>query len=410
MTRITLKEARRLFLYSQGLWPQPARRFRTVLEAIGALAGVQYDPNPVISQSHYMVLWNRVPGFCEADLDQAAYSEYTVLEGTFLNKNLFYVPAAEFHVYNQATRSISRWGRSRAEVEELAAVSPESWRAVEQVADCLGRFGPLTRNQIFERLDWQEGYRRVADLARVGTPIPVHEWICTPVGALRLLMWSGEVLIAGRIPGRFREPLFALRTALPLAVRLGPVPDEQEAHAELVRRLVHAYGITRPRHLARLTGYKVAEVQRLMKEQAARYGDLIPVTVQETGREIYWVVASVLEAVQTAAASFSGPQASLLTPLDNAVRDRTFLEALFGYTFEMEYFQKKGMRWQLSVLIDDEFRGFVDCKADRPRGRLLVRELSPADPNCDWIPLLQRRLMELCHYHGCSEVVLPGER
>ena len=403
--QITLREARRLFLYSQGLWPQPGRRFRGVTEAVGALAGVQYDPNPVISQNHYMVLWNRLPGFREADLDQAAYREYTVLEGTFLKKNLFYVPTAEFQLYGQATRSISRWGRSRAEVEGMAATSPESRRAVEQVADCLGRFGPLTRMQLFERLGWQEEYRRVAELARIGTPIPVGEWVCTPVGALRLLMWRGEVVIADRAPGAFREPLFHLRAALPVAVDLGSVPGEQEARAELIRRLTRAYGITLPRHLAALTGYKVAEARALLEEQAARSGDLVPAAVRETSRQSWWVDARGLEAVRAAGAESTEPHVCLLTPLDNAVRDRVFLEGLFGYTFEMEYFQKQGMRWQLSVLVDEEFHGFVDCKADRVQGRLLVREQRLTHPQGEWISLLRRRLEELARYHGCSEVV-----
>ena len=44
-------------------------------------------------------------------------------------------------------------------------------------------------------------------------------------------------------------------------------------------------------------------------------------------------------------------------------------------TFRVEYFQKKGTKWHLNILYNDEFLGFLDPKMDRTKRNFVVKNL-----------------------------------
>ena len=67
---------------------------------------------------------------------------------------------------------------------------------------------------------------------------------------------------------------------------------------------------------------------------------------------------------------------ALLNPLDPFLRQMSWVRSLFGYSFEKEYFRKKGMKWQLSILLDTEFVGFFDPKAERKQKTMQIKELA----------------------------------
>ncbi|AZR74349.1 hypothetical protein BBF96_13705 [Anoxybacter fermentans] len=112
---LTLEEARALVIYSQLL--SENSKLKNPIEVVCVLTEVQYDPNPVVSQNHYLVLWNRIPDFKEEDLDRAAYHERTLIEVYAMRHNKFFVPTDEFILYRKATRQIRRWGGSDADRE-----------------------------------------------------------------------------------------------------------------------------------------------------------------------------------------------------------------------------------------------------------------------------------------------------
>ncbi len=77
---------RSLILTSQHL----TRRTAAPVEKITSdICGLQYDPNPTIHLNHYMMLWNRKQGFTTADLDAAAYRDFTITEAFAFKRNMF---------------------------------------------------------------------------------------------------------------------------------------------------------------------------------------------------------------------------------------------------------------------------------------------------------------------------------
>jgi len=100
----------------------------------------------------------------------------------------------------------------------------------------------------------------------------------------------------------------------------------------------------------------------------------------------------------------------LLSPFDNLTRDRKWLNEIFQYTFDIEYFQKKGMRWQVSILCDNEFLGFIDAKMDRPRRTFIIKEFAPNKHVAEkaWIKVF-RKIVDLASFHKATSIKIAYE-
>jgi hypothetical protein len=383
--------------------------------AVGLLVGVQYDPNPVVSQNHYLVLWNRLPGFAEGDLDRAAYQERTVTEcAAALKRNMFFVRTCDLALVRAATRGIRRWGTSNAEAEEQVGSDPEARRAEESVLAALERVGPLTRERLWAVMGLEEDWRRYREEAQTGLPAPGG-----PVAALSRkcfrafsrLARRGDLVVTARLPGAFRPPVYGLSSRLLPDTARGE-PDETTARRWLIRGLLDSYGVATGSLLTFVSGLAGVEVRALLAE-AVQTGEATPVEIRggpgvRTGRA--WASPAALDQAggNRAGAGDRGREAppfcALLPPLDNALRHLPSIKALFGYSFEMEYFKKKGMRWQLSALIGEAFAGWVNCAADRRAGVFRVRSRELGELESGTWAILRTRVEELARFHGAKSV------
>jgi uncharacterized protein YcaQ len=96
---------------------------------------------------------------------------------------------------------------------------------------------------------------------------------------------------------------------------------------------------------------------------------------------------------------------ALLTLMDNLIRDRKWLSQLFGYVFEVEYFQKKGMRWHVNILYNDEFVGFIDPKIDRPKKLFIIKDIAMKREldDIDWKKIVNR-IVEFACFHDSEAI------
>jgi uncharacterized protein YcaQ len=125
----------------------------------------------------------------------------------------------------------------------------------------------------------------------------------------------------------------------------------------------------------------------------------------ESLRGFHWVMIEDLDKLgtETGGEDF----VALLTLMDNLIRDRKWLRQLFNYTFEVEYFQKKGMKWHVNILCNNEFVGFINPKFDRSRKLFLVRDmmLKRKLGSEEWEKVLER-IEELASFHNAEEIKL----
>ncbi|AZR73740.1 hypothetical protein BBF96_10295 [Anoxybacter fermentans] len=390
---LTLEEARALAICSQHL--SENSKLKDPVEVVRALAGVQYDPNPVVSQNHYLVLWNRIPEFKEEDLDRAAYHERTLIEVYAMRRNKFFVPTDEFILYRKATRQIRRWGGSDADREAKECTS-EDKRAEDMVVQAFAKNGPMVQEQLWTNLRHYEEWKDYVKRTRSGQKVKAPPLI----SAFYRMLRRGDVIVADRLPGTFRQPVFGLKDLL----IPGPWPNEnvteEEATRWLVLRILKAYGITDRSHIAYITGLPSKKVEEALEYH--RKQGLAATASIEGIRGQWWVIPDWQMVIEK---NNNHRKISLLSPLDNFVRNRKWLNKLFNYTFTMEYFQKKNMKWQLSILFGSDFVGYVDCKADRKKNQFLVKSAEIKCKSKCLSAALDNSLLNLAKFHGLSKII-----
>ena len=382
MLQLPAKKARRLVLRKQWLTASnPGAKPRTLVEVASGLASVQYDPLPVIAPNHYMVFWNRLSigggTFHFDELDEALYQSHTLMEFFGLRRVTSIIPSSEFPLYRSAARLALEQGWTRRLQRRIHSATAR--RLLERVR----REGPVTKRD----LESEEERKLLYALFRL---VP-------------------EVVIVKRRPGLFREAEYAWGPEAMPHVDFETQMELDEAVSQLLLRVVRAFGLCTARHAAFWLGCRVREVDPYMRRLVGQE-QLVPVRVGEQ-RSIFYATPEDLEWLEATWGRDEGSAASnevhLLTPLDNLVRDRIWLARLFGYTFRIEYFQVKGMRWHTSILVGEEFVGFIDPKADRRSQEFIVKEVvlrRQLDPPS--VEAILTRFLELAAAHRCSQVRL----
>jgi len=355
---IPLSSAQFLVLKKQRLVPSTQGKSKeSIVSIVKSLCGIQYDPLPVIAQAHYITLWNRVQGFRESWLDSLLYEERKLTEFMLMRQTLNIVPTEELPFYYQGTRGVARAG----------------W--IQQVID---KSESETSKEIL---------RKVKEKGEI-SPKDFH------YAAFRPLFYSGKIFIVRREMGVFRMPYYSLFSNHFPYLKLESV-EEPIARRYLVLKTLSAYGISSSRHIAYWIGYKVKETEEILRELEQE--SLITKVKIEGSRELHWIGIEDLNKLE--ANTDKEDFVALLTLMDNLVRDRKWLQQLFGYTFDVEYFQKKGMKWHVSILYNNEFLGFINPKIERPRKLFIIRDivLRRELENDEWQRVLER-INELANF------------
>lgn len=361
---IPLSTARNLVLRKQRLTPSTqGKSKRDVVEVVKSLCGIQYDPLPVIAQAHYVTLWNRVRGFREEWLDSLLYEERRLIEFMLMRQTLNIVPTEELPYYYQGTRSVIRAGWIQTVIDKK---EEDESREILQKVKAKGEVSPKDFHY----------------------------------AALRPLFYSGETFIARREKGVFRMPYYRLFSHNFPNLRLQSI-DEVTARKYLVLKTLSEYGVSPSRHIAYWIGYKVKETEEILQELEKE--SVITKVKIEGLRGFHWITVEDFDKLKTDVGEEDF--VALLTLMDNLVRDRKWLRRLFNYTFEVEYFQKKGMKWHVNILHNNEFLGFINPKIDRPRKLFVIKDivLKQKLANEEWKKFLER-IEELASFHNAKAI------
>ena len=359
---VTLLEAQNLVLKKQRLVPSLRGASKEdVVDVVKDLCGIQYDPLPVIAQAHYITLWNRVKGFKEDWLDSLLYKERRLIEFMLMRQTLNIVTTEGLPYYFQSTRSVTRNG----------------W--IQSVID---RKEDETSKEILQK---------ISEKSEV-SPKDFH------YAAFRPLFFSGKIFIFRRNKGIFRMPYYCLFSDYFPNIELQSV-DEATARKYLVVKTLSAYGVSPSRHIAYWIGYKVKETEEILQE-LEKEGIVTKVEIGDL-RGLYWISVEDFDKLEKE--TLKEDFVALLTLMDNLIRDRKWLQQLFNYTFEVEYFQKKGMKWHVNILQNHEFLGFINPKIDRPRKIFIIKDivLKRKLEDGEWERVLER-IKELAQFHNAK--------
>jgi len=313
-----------------------------VLEVIGKLGSIQFDPIAVAGRNHDLMLHARVAGYEPAWCD-GLYERRKIFETT--NKALSFIPASEFPWYRvNAGRKGPRF--HAAALKENAAVA-------ERVLERIRADGPLSS------ADFEHESGRTKN------------WFGVPENAVRSVLEAytvaGDIGLARR-EGNVRY-YDVIERLLPAKLLAQEVPErEQLRHKQLSRHRAHGLlgaggaGGT----FARIAN---PDVRKELHQELVELGALVPVEVEGL-RGKRFVVAE--ERGQLEAPPEPPPSVAFIAPFDSLLWDTVLLERLFGFEFVWEgFFKPEKRRWGyyvLPILFGDRFVGRIEPRIDREQG------------------------------------------
>ena len=322
---------------------------RRVAAKLGVL---QMDAVNVLVRAHYLPLFARLGPYDPGALDAFTYRD----------KALFEYPGHALSLLTIDHHPLMRWRmeqhRSHWDVVRKA-IEARRPGYVDLILGEIQESGPLSWTDLSDpgRIERRESKYAESSLAW-------WRWSMAK-DVLTHLSRVGQLAVAGR---RNFEALYDLPDrVIPADVLAMPVPEEADAHRELVRRALLALGVG--------TAKDIADYYRLsMKVTRARLKDLVDggaaeVVEVEGWTEPAWMVAG-------AKPPKSMEAHALVSPFDSLIWERKRSERVFDYKVSFEIYVPPAKRvygyYVLAFLMGDRFAARVDLKADRARRVLMV--------------------------------------
>jgi len=397
--QITINDARKLILSGQCLLKKDKNQ---VVQVVSDLSGIQYDPCPILHLNHYLALWSRVPGFRAADYDRIAYEEGALAEANLFKRNLFIAPACELDLYNTATENVLRWGNSRAQEKqarqgkELSAEEETLRRAFHEIHAC-------TKSDLWAQLGLTQEWKAYTAERKQGQ----HQHFLPIFQTFFGMRITNDIIVCNRLSGTFREPVFTLRADFLKEKSAAVEISNTDAIETVLYKLICAFGITDATHMKAISGWSAEDIAAAVA--SLRLRELICDIKVESRKKSYVAASKSLTVLQQPEAAETN-EVTLLSPMEGMIRDKRWLNAFFSYSFAFEYFKKKGMKWPLSILSQNELAGFADCSFDRKKKRFIVKELDIQKEKAVDKDALYRSLCSLASFHDADELFILGEK
>ena len=357
MDSLSRAQARRIALAAQGFRDRPhaTATMRTLERAVRRTGVLQVDSVNVLQRAHFMPLYSRIGPYdrdllhCASQRRPRRLVEYWAHVQALMPVDLWPVMQPRMDHYRTER---GKWGFTADPDLEPRILAAVAARGPVTARDLDAEFSGPRRTEHWG-WNWSDA-RRVLDY----------------------LFLVGDVAIAGR-NGSFEVVYDLPERVLPPEVLAAPTPTAEEAARELVRRAARSHGVATARDLA---DYYRMPLQPARKEggpvgattaiaDLVEAGELLPVRVEGRAQPAYLH--------RDARLPRSVDAATLLSPFDPLVWERTRTEALFDFRYRIEIYTPAAKRvhgyYVLPFLLGDEIVARVDLKAARSERTLLVQ-------------------------------------
>ncbi len=380
--RITNRQARHLWLHSQGLGDTPTGKL-DVLGQIERLGFVQLDSIQVVSRAHHHILWSRNQNYREPMLDKVLAKDRGVFE--HFTHDASVLPMQFLPMWQR------QFQRKRQQMENYNWVRglPDAVER-QKIKDRIGAEGALSTKAFDTKIEGpKEMWSR-----------PPHKL------ALDFMWYAGELATCHRV--NFTKFYDLAERVFPSHLQQVEMPDQDQVdwlcHGALDRMSFGSLG-----DIQRFwDAVSRSEVQDWAKNTA---------TLHEVEIETFdgaWVLALAPKDIGSRIEKLTPPTSRLriLNPFDPVIRDRDRLKRLFGFEYRVEMFVPAAKRiwgyYVYPILEGDRFVGRIELKADRRASELRVLKLWP-ESKTRWSAArdekLQSELHRMARFIGVTQVV-----
>jgi uncharacterized protein len=346
METISLAQLRRYVVAHNAYSSRFRRAGATEVEAaIRRLSAVQLDSISTVDRAHRLTLGSRIgayPAGTVSDLLGAGrIFEFWAHEACLL-------PIEDYPLYG--------WSRDRYR-------NNHPWRG-----DVVSRFPEVVEHVLAEITE--RGPLASRDFVGEGGG---GMWNWKPAKqVLEALYSSGDLAIAGRLGF---QRLYDLRErVIPKRYLEATAPSEEEGRHSLVLRAVQGRGALTERGIAEHCRFRGgAAGTRPHVDRLVDAGRVRRVAVADGGPPVAVLAEAELDG--------RTPGPVLLSPFDNLLWDRPFVERVFGFRHVIEVYKREHERefgyYVLPLLVGDRLVGRADLKANRAEGVLRLKAFYP---------------------------------
>lgn len=383
MENISKKEARRLALFTQGLWGKSpfGRGKNGVDKMLQRLSYVQIDSISVIERAHHHIIRSRVANYQASMLDDLQVKNRRTFE--YWSHAAAYLPIDDFRY------SLPRMHHLREDGFHWFEREP---KIMAFVLDRIRAEGPL----------------RAKDFAAP----PDHKggtwWNWKPAKkALEQQFMEGRLMVVRR--EKFQKLYDLTERVLPTDIGLS-LPTIEETARHLIRQTIHALGFCTETEITYLRKRIKPFVKKVLPEMQEA-GEIMPLQVEGL-TDNYFTIPEIIAADIGKAGS---RKLHILSPFDNLIIRRARTTKLFDFDYQLECYvpgpKRKYGYFVLPLLWGDRFVGRMDCKAERKEKKLLIRNLV-IEPDARLSETLIRQfaksVWEFAGFCGCDHVELQN--
>lgn len=376
MDSISISEARKLFLHSQGLYGHDFGNKKSgVLNLIEHLGYVQIDTISVIERAHHHTIFTRVKDYQKKYLDELM-DEKLIFE--YWSHAAAYLPMRDYRF------SLPR--------KKLFADGKQHWfkdkKPTQYVYDRIKAEGAL-QSKDFEEKKANAGW---------------YEWKTTKQ-ALEQLFMEGKLMVAGR--KNFQKVYDLTERILPAGINT-KMPTEKEMAEHLILSAIQVNGIVAQHEISYLRKGHKESVQKALRHML-KEGTISEIRL-DCIKEAYYGLPELISSIDKIKAT---KKVHILSPFDNAVIQRKRLQTLFDYDYTIECYVPAPKRvhgyFCLPILYGDRFVGRMDCKAERSKGEFIIQKLwleKGFTPTDAFLKALSKSTDEFAEFNNCENMRL----
>lgn len=367
-----------------------------VVRIIDQLGYVQIDTIAAVKRSHHHTIWTRHSDYREEQLHDLQARDRLVFE--YWGHAMSYLPMSDYRFCLPRMQNFRNprhaWVSQRLE---------GCTHLLEPVLERIRKEGPLTAKDFTASEEEKRG----------------TWWDWKPAKfALEFLFWRGDLMIAER--RNFQKVYDLTERVLPAHVD-STMPTDEEVGRFLVRRALKACGVARLKDIqgylqpagARDSDWQATDARVIVQavRELTDAQEILPVTIEADDDTVWYALAGSVENPPVVQPS----PVFLLSPFDNLIIRRQWLEKLFGFDYTLECYLPEAKRqygyFVFPILWGDRLVGRLDPKADRQTKNLIIKNLvfEPGfEVSDEFLARFREALTAFARFNGCRKYVLRG--